>query len=83
MLSPRPPLLTSLKQAGLFVSVINPLVMKKYASAALRKEITRILCNHVFKVLFNTISYRCISKNIDLHVAKSYNLFCGFMPLAT
>lgn len=31
------PLLTSLKQAGLFVSVINPLVMKKYASATLRK----------------------------------------------
>lgn len=31
------PLLASLKQAGLFVSVINPLVMKKYASAALRK----------------------------------------------
>jgi transposase len=31
------PLLTSLKQAGIFVSVINPLVIKKYASAALRK----------------------------------------------
>lgn len=31
------PLLASLKQAGLFVSVINPLVMKKYASSALRK----------------------------------------------
>jgi transposase len=31
------PLLVSLKQAGIFVSVINPLVMKKYASAALRK----------------------------------------------
>ena len=31
------PLLTSLKQAGIFVSVINPLAMKKYASAALRK----------------------------------------------
>jgi transposase len=31
------PLLTSLKQAGIFVSIINPLVMKKYASAALRK----------------------------------------------
>lgn len=31
------PLLAGLKQAGIFVSVINPLVMKKYASAALRK----------------------------------------------
>jgi transposase len=31
------PLLDSLKQAGLFVSVINPLAMKKYASAGLRK----------------------------------------------
>jgi transposase len=31
------PLLTSLKQAGIFVSVINPLAMKKYASTALRK----------------------------------------------
>ena len=32
-----PPLLAVLKQAGPFVSVINPLVMKKYASATLRK----------------------------------------------
>lgn len=31
------PLLISLKQAGIFVSVINPLAMKKYASAALRR----------------------------------------------
>lgn len=31
------PLLTSFKQAGMFVSVINPLVMKKYASRAIRK----------------------------------------------
>jgi transposase len=31
------PVLTSLKQAGIFVSVINPLVMKKYASTVLRK----------------------------------------------
>lgn len=31
------PMLISLKQAGLFVSVINPLVMKKYASTAIRK----------------------------------------------
>lgn len=31
------PLLAIFKQAGLFVSVINPLVMKKYASTALRK----------------------------------------------
>jgi transposase len=31
------PLLESFKQAGIFVSVINPLAMKKYASAALRK----------------------------------------------
>lgn len=31
------PLLTSLKQTGIFVSIINPLAMKKYASAALRK----------------------------------------------
>ena len=31
------PLLDSLKQAGIFVSVINPLVMKKYTSVALRK----------------------------------------------
>ena len=31
------PLLAILKQAGFFVSVINPLVMKKYASTALRK----------------------------------------------
>jgi len=31
------PLLVSLKQAGIFVSVINPLVMKKYAATALRK----------------------------------------------
>lgn len=31
------PLLISLKQAGIFVSVINPLAMKKYASTALRK----------------------------------------------
>lgn len=31
------PLLAVLKQAELFVSVINPLVMKKYASATLRK----------------------------------------------
>jgi len=32
------PLLASLKQAGLFVSVINPLAMKRYASTALRRE---------------------------------------------
>ena len=31
------PLLTSLKQAGIFVSVINPLAMKKYSSMAIRK----------------------------------------------
>ena len=31
------PVLHRLKEAGLFVSVINPLVMKKYASTALRK----------------------------------------------
>ena len=31
------PLLCSLKQAGIFVAVVNPLVMKKYASAAIRK----------------------------------------------
>ncbi len=31
------PVLTSLKQAGIFVSVINPLVMKRYASTVLRK----------------------------------------------
>ena len=31
------PLLTCLKQAEIFVSVINPLVMKKYASTSLRK----------------------------------------------
>jgi transposase len=31
------PLLTMLKKAGIFVSVINPLAMKKYASATLRK----------------------------------------------
>lgn len=31
------PLLNSLKQAGLFVSVINPLATKKYASVGLRK----------------------------------------------
>lgn len=31
------PLLASLHQAGIFASVINPLVMKKYASTALRK----------------------------------------------
>jgi len=31
------PLLTHFKQAGMFVSVINPLAMKKYASRAIRK----------------------------------------------
>ena len=31
------PLLTRFKQAGMFVSVINPLAMKKYASRAIRK----------------------------------------------
>jgi len=31
------PVLHRLKEAGLFVSVINPLVMKKYVSTALRK----------------------------------------------
>ncbi|WP_223226270.1 IS110 family transposase, partial [Sporomusa sp. GT1] len=31
------PVLSSLKQAGIFVSVINPLVMKKYVSKAIRK----------------------------------------------
>lgn len=31
------PLLLSLKQAGIFVSVINPLAMKKYASRSIRK----------------------------------------------
>jgi len=31
------PLLSSFKDAGIFVSVINPLVMKKYASTAIRK----------------------------------------------
>jgi len=31
------PLLVTLKEAGLFVSVINPLTMKRYASTALRK----------------------------------------------
>lgn len=32
------PLLCSLKQAGIFVAVVNPLVMKKYASAAIERE---------------------------------------------
>jgi len=31
------PVLSNLKRAGIFVSVINPLVMKKYASTAIRK----------------------------------------------
>jgi Transposase and inactivated derivatives len=31
------PLLASLKETGIFVSVINPLIMKKYASSSLRK----------------------------------------------
>lgn len=31
------PILITLKEAGIFVSVINPLAMKKYASQALRK----------------------------------------------
>jgi len=31
------PILLSLKQAGIFVSVINPLAMKKYASRSIRK----------------------------------------------
>ncbi len=31
------PLVSSLKQAGVFVSVINPLIMKKYAATSLRK----------------------------------------------
>ena len=31
------PLLSSLKDAGLFVSVINPLAMKRYASSSIRK----------------------------------------------
>jgi transposase len=31
------PVLTYMKEQGIFVSVINPLIMKKYASAALRK----------------------------------------------
>jgi len=31
------PVLCSLQQAGIFVAVINPLVMKKYASTAIRK----------------------------------------------
>jgi transposase len=34
------PMLISLKQAGIFVSVINPLAMKKYASIAIRKRKT-------------------------------------------
>ena len=32
------PVLHRLKEAGLFVSVINPLVMKKYAGTALRSQ---------------------------------------------
>jgi transposase len=32
-----PPLLVALKQSGIFVSVVNPLAMKKYASASIRK----------------------------------------------
>jgi len=31
------PLLVTLKEAGIFVSVVNPLAMKKYASSSLRK----------------------------------------------
>ena len=31
------PMLCMLKQSGVFVAVINPLVMKKYASIAIRK----------------------------------------------
>lgn len=31
------PLLTALQEAGIFVSVINPLVMKKYAATSIRK----------------------------------------------
>lgn len=31
------PLLSSFKEAGLFVSVVNPLSMKRYASTAIRK----------------------------------------------
>lgn len=37
------PVLTYLQNAGLFVAVINPLVMKKYASAVLRKGKTDVL----------------------------------------
>lgn len=36
-ISLRLPLLDNLKQAGMFVSDINPLAMKKYATAGLRK----------------------------------------------
>ena len=38
------PLLSCLKQAGLFVSVINPLVMKKYVSTALRMKARLSAC---------------------------------------
>lgn len=37
------PLLTYLQDAGLFVTIVNPLVMKKYASAVLRKGKTDVL----------------------------------------
>ncbi len=58
------PLLSSFKEAELFVSVINPLAMKKYASTAIRKgktdkmdavRIANYGINHWFKLVDYTV----------------------------
>ena len=57
------PVLMSLKQSGIFVSVINPLLMKKYASAAIRKGKTDKLdsvriANYGIDNWFHLIDYK-------------------------
>ena len=57
------PVLQRLKEAGLFVSVVNPLVMKKYVSTALRKGKTDKLdsiriANYGLDNWFKLVDYR-------------------------
>lgn len=57
------PMLNSLQKAGIFVAVINPLVMKKYAGTALRKGKTDKLdavriANYGIDNWFHLVAYR-------------------------
>lgn len=64
------PVLTYLKNSGIFVSVINPLVMKKYASAVLRKGKTDKLdsvriANYGIDNWFKLMDYQAVEESYE------------------